>query len=117
LSARVGAEDRRRSGESSTTAPYVEATCRYDYSGQSFVSAGYTYSLVETDNPTLYTDSKMNQFFVNVQHALSAAIVTSASVTVAPAQLQGRPGWPTAFTRQRPGLASRSHTWRAGISR
>jgi len=67
LSARVGAEDRRRSGESSTTAPYVEATCRYDYAVQSFVSAGYTYSLVETDNPTLFTDSKMNQFFVNVQ--------------------------------------------------
>ena len=92
LSARVGAEDRRRSGESSTTAPYVEATCRYDYAVQSFVSAGYTYSLVETDNPTLFTDSKMNQFFVNVQHALSAAIVASAYVTVAPAQLQGRPG-------------------------
>jgi len=92
LSARAGAEDRRRSGERSTTAPYVEATCRYDYSDQSFVAGGYTYSLTESDDPTLFTDTKMNQFFVNVQHALSAAIVTSASVTVAPSQLQGRRG-------------------------
>jgi hypothetical protein len=92
LSGRVGAEDRQRSGEGSTTSPYAEATCRYDYSDQSFVSGGYTYSLTETDDPEHYTDTKMNQFFVNVQHALSPAIITSASLTVAPSALQGRSG-------------------------
>jgi predicted porin len=92
VSARVGTENRLRSGEDSTTAPYVEATCRYDYSDRSFVSGGYTYSLAETDDPALFTDTKMNQFFVNVQHALSAAIVASVSVTVAPSQLLGLHG-------------------------
>ena len=92
VSGRAGVEDRRRSGERSVTAPYAEATCRYDYAEQSFVSAGYIYSLAETDNPDLFTDTKMNQFFVNVQHALNSAVITSASVSVGPSTLQGRRG-------------------------
>jgi predicted porin len=92
LSTRVGLEDRRRSGEPNNTGPYAELTCRYDYSDQSFVSGGYTYSLEETDDPSLFTDTKMNRFFINVQHALTPTIVTSASATWQPSTLQGRPG-------------------------
>jgi len=92
LSGRIGLEERSPSGESSTSSPYAEATFRYDYSEQSFLSGGYTYSLEETDDPLHYTDSRTNRFFVNVQHALTAAIITSASVTVAPSTLLGLPG-------------------------
>jgi len=92
LSGRIGLEERSPSGESSTSSPYAEATFRYSYSDQSFVSGGYTHSLEETDDPQHYTDSRTNRFFINVQHALTAAIITSASVAVAPSTLVGLPG-------------------------
>jgi len=53
---RVGGAE--SSGESSTSSPYAEATFRYSYSDQSFVSGGYTHSLEETDDPQHYTDSE-----------------------------------------------------------
>ena len=106
LSGRVGFEDRRREGERSTMAPYVELTGKYLYTENSFVSGGYTYSLEETDNPTLFTDTKMNRFFVNVQHAMTAMIVGSASITYEPSVLQGRVGLPNlSETTTRLGLA------------
>ena len=92
FSGRVGAEDRERMGEGNTTAPYVEATCRVSFSDQSFLSGGYTYSLQETDDPTHFTDTRVNQFFVNVQYALSPSIIASASMTESPSVLLGRPG-------------------------
>jgi hypothetical protein len=92
VSGRFGLEDRSREGERNTTAPYVELTCKYSYTEQSFVTAGYTYALEETDDPTLFTDTKMNRFFVNVQHTVTAMMVASGSVTVEPSTLQGRRG-------------------------
>lgn len=94
FSGRVGAEDRRRDGERSTTAPYAEFTGKYLYTERSYVSGGYTYSLEETDNPALFTDTKMNRFFVNVQQALTAMVVGSASATYEPSVLLGRRGLP-----------------------
>ncbi len=95
LSGRVGIEDRTRSGQPDTTAaPYTEATIRYDYSDRSFLSGGYTFSLEETDDPAHFTDTRMNRFFINVQHALTAMVVASASVTVEPSTLLGLPGLP-----------------------
>ena len=106
LTARFGAEDRRREGERSVTAPYVELTGKYLYTENSFVAGGYTYSLEETDNPTLFNDTKMNRFFVNVQHAMTAMIVGSASITYQPSVLQGRRGLPNVNeTTTRLGLA------------
>ncbi len=92
LTGRVGFEDRRREGEPGTTAPYVELTGKYLYTQDSFVTGGYTYSLEETDNPTLFTDTRMNRFFINVQHAMTAMIVGSASITYQPSVLLGRTG-------------------------
>jgi hypothetical protein len=94
LSGRAGLEDRRRSGGQDTNAPYAEAMFRFNYSEQSFVSGGYVYSLEETDNPERFTDSKTHRIFVNVQHALTAAIIASASATVEPATLRGIRGLP-----------------------
>ncbi|MDD2765034.1 MAG: hypothetical protein PHE83_13785 [Opitutaceae bacterium] len=92
LTGRAGLEDRRRDGASGTTAPYAELTCRYSYTENSFAAAGYTYSLEETDNPTLFTDTRMNRFFFNVQHAVTAMIIASGSITVEPSTLLGRTG-------------------------
>lgn len=92
LSGRAGVEDRRRVGARNTTAPYVELTGKYAYSDRSYVSAGYVYSLEETDNPDLFTDTRMNRLFVNVQRALTSMIVASGSVTYEPSKLLGRPG-------------------------
>ena len=94
LTGRAGVEDRQREGERRTTAPYAELTGRYDYAEQSFVSGGYTHSLEETDNPALFTDTRVNRFFVNLQEALTAQVVASVSVTVEPATLLGRRGQP-----------------------
>ena len=104
--ARLGYEWRHREGEQSTDAPYVEGSLKYEYAQRSFISAGYVYTLEETSNVALYTDTKVNRFFANVQHALSAFIVASGSITYEPSELQGRRGLPDADeTTTRFGLA------------
>ena len=106
LTGRAGVEDRQREGERRTTAPDVELTGKYDYAEHSFVSAGYTYSLEETDNPARFTDTKVNRLFVNLQHAVTALVVVSGSVTVEPSTLLGRSGLPNVSeTTTRLGLA------------
>ena len=92
LSARVGGEYRHLDGYGTQTTPYAEFSAKYDYAKDSFVSAGYTYSLDETSDPIHYLDEKTNRMFVNVQHAFSPLIVASASLTYSPAELVGRPG-------------------------
>jgi hypothetical protein len=94
LSTRLGAEWRRRSSEPSATAPFAEASAKYDYSERSFVTAGYGYSFDEASDPSRFTDQKVNRLFVNVEHAVTALIVASASVDYEPAVLQGRLGQP-----------------------
>lgn len=92
LSARAGFEDRTRDGEADTTAPYAELSTRYAYSDSSFVAAGYVYTLEEASDVLRFTDTKVNRFFVNVQHRLTPLISASGSVTWEPSQLQGRAG-------------------------
>jgi hypothetical protein len=94
LSFRVGGEHRVREGLSDETTPYAELTAKYDYAKDSYVSIGYTYSLQETSAPQTYSDEKTNRMFINIQHAVSALVVASASLTYAPSQLIGRPGVP-----------------------
>jgi len=54
---------------------------------------------------------RTNRFFINVQHALTAAIITSASVAVAPVNAGGGSRvWPTS-TKLPHGWARRSPTW------
>ncbi len=92
LSARAGLEDRTREGETDTTAPYAELSTRYAYSDSSFVAAGYVYTLEEASDVLRFTDTKVNRFFVNVQHRLTPLISASGSATWEPSQLQGRAG-------------------------
>ena len=87
---RLGGEYRTRSGASSITTPYAELTSKYAYAKDSFVSFGYTYDLEETSDPIHFTDEKVNRFTLNVQHALSALIVASASIDYETATLLGR---------------------------
>ena len=91
---RVGAEWRQRDDQQNVTAPYAEMSLKYDYAQGSFISAGYVHTLEETSNVVLYTDTKVNRFFVNVQHALSALFVASGSIDFEPSQLQGVIGSP-----------------------
>jgi len=93
-SARLGYEWRQRDGNADDQTPYVELSVKRDYAPQSFVSAGYVYTFEENSDVTRYSDSKVNRFFVNVQHALSAVIIASGSVDYEPSQLQGRLGQP-----------------------
>ncbi len=91
-SARVGAEFRSRAGESGQDSPYVELSGKYDYGEQSFVSAGYVYTLEETSNVSLYTDTQVHRLFANLQHALTPSLIGSGSLNVEPSTLQGRRG-------------------------
>jgi hypothetical protein len=93
-SARLGYEWRHRDGERSDTSPYVELTTKYDYAQGSFLTAGYVYTLEESSNVAIYTDTQVNRFFVNVQHALTGLITASGSIDWEPSQLQGRRGLP-----------------------
>lgn len=92
FTARGGFEDRTREGERDTTAPYAELSSRYTYSENSFIAAGYIYTLEEPSDVLRFTDTKVNRFFVNVQHRLTALITASGSIDWEPSQLQGRAG-------------------------
>ena len=92
LSARLGAEWRRRAAERDTTAPYAEVSAKYDYASRSFIAGGYAYTFEETADTARFTDIKVNRLFVNVQHAVSALVVASGSLTYEPGTLQGRRG-------------------------
>lgn len=92
LAGRLGTEWRKRIGERSASNPFIELSGKYDYAPQSFAVGGYVYTLEETSDTTRFTDSKVNRFFLNVQHSVSALIVASGSLSFEPSQLQGRRG-------------------------
>ncbi len=92
LTLTAGAENRQRDGAGNVTAPSIELSAKYDYAQGSYLSAGYSYDLEETSNVVLYTDEKVNRFFVNVQHALGGSLTASGSMEILPSQLQGRAG-------------------------
>ena len=92
MTARLGGEWRSRSSERSTSAPYAEFSGRFNYAQGSFLTGGYVHTLEESSNVALYNDTRVNRFFVNVEHAVSALLVASASLTYEPSQLQGRRG-------------------------
>ncbi|HVU16190.1 MAG TPA: hypothetical protein VHD32_04665 [Candidatus Didemnitutus sp.] len=94
VTSRLGVEFRSRSGETNTTAPHAEFSARYAYAEASYLAAGYSYSIREPDDTTLYTDSKVNSFFINLQQQLTPLITASGSVTYEPAVLLGRTGQP-----------------------
>jgi predicted porin len=98
-SGRLGFERRTRSSERGTTVPFAELTGKYDYAKGSYVSAGFVYTLEEASNVVNYTDTEVNRYFVNVQHALTAAITASASLTYEPSKLRGRRGFASADDR------------------
>jgi len=94
-SGRLGIEYRQADGYGHQTVPYAEFSAKYDLSKESFVSAGYVYTLAETSDPIHFTDEKMNRLFVNVQQSLSPLFVASGSVDFEPSRLIGRLGLPS----------------------
>jgi hypothetical protein len=92
LSGRLGLENRSRTRESDTTAPYVELSARYNYNKGCYLSAGYSYNLEEASDTVRFTDTQVSRLFLNLEHQLSALVVASGSFTYEPARLQGRRG-------------------------
>jgi len=90
VSGRLGVEWRNRAGERDATAPFAEVSGKYDYSQRSFLAAGYAYTLEETSDTLRFLDSRVHRLFANVQHAVTALTVASASATFEPARLHGR---------------------------
>lgn len=87
---RLGYEWREREGAGDTTAPYVELSAKLDFAEKSYLTGGYIHTLEEASNVAQFTDVKVNRFFVNIQHAVSAFIVVSSSITYEPSTLLGR---------------------------
>lgn len=92
LTGRAGVEFRQREGAPDENSPYIEVSGRYAYGELSFFSGGYILTFEEASNVALYTDTKVNRFFVNVQHAFTPTLVGSAMFNYEPSTLQGRPG-------------------------
>jgi predicted porin len=92
VSGRAGFEHREREAESSTTAPYVEFSTKYDYAEKSFLTGGYVYTLEETSDVARFNDSQVQRFFLSVQHRVTALIAASGLVGYEPSKLQGRRG-------------------------
>ncbi|MFM9080092.1 MAG: hypothetical protein ACKOTE_08170, partial [Opitutaceae bacterium] len=65
---------------------------RYAYAPRSFLLGGLGYSLEETSDTARFNDSRALRAFATVQHAVSALIVASVSVSLEPSSLQGRRG-------------------------
>ncbi len=91
-SGRLGYEWRTRDGAGDEDVPYLELSGKYDYAERSYLTAGYVHTLEEASNVVQFTDTRVNRFFVNLQHAVSALIVASTSLTYEPSTLLGRPG-------------------------
>jgi len=92
LAGRLGLENRSRSRESDSTAPYVELSARYKYNQGCYLAAGYSYTLEESSDTVRFTDTQVSRLFLNLEHQLSALVVASGSFTYEPSQLQGRRG-------------------------
>lgn len=92
VSARLGVENRRRRSEDRESSPYVELGLKYDHAADSYVAAGYSYSIEETSNIELYTDIAVSRWFVNVQQKLLAKVSATGSVTWEPSKLRARKG-------------------------
>ncbi len=90
LGTRLGAEWRRRRENGDATVPYAEVSGRYQYAEKSFLAGGYAYTFDETSDPNRFTDQRVNRYFVNLQHAVTALIVASVSLDYEPAVLQAR---------------------------
>lgn len=91
-SGRLGYEWRKREGAGDTDVPYAELSAKYDYAEKSYVTGGYIHTIEEASNVAQFTDTRVNRLFVNVQHAVSALVVTSTSFTYEPSTLLGRAG-------------------------
>ncbi|MEY2878049.1 MAG: hypothetical protein RLZZ15_429 [Verrucomicrobiota bacterium] len=91
-SARAGWQWRHRASQRATNAPFAEFTAKYDYAPDSFLTAGYNFTLEETSDLDTYTDLRVHRFVASVQHHLTALIVASAAVTYDRGALQGRRG-------------------------
>ncbi len=89
-SGRLGYEWRQRSGAPDEDAPYVELSGKYDYAERSYLTGGFVHTLEEASDVARFTDTRVNRFFVNVQHSLSPLFVLSGSLTYEPSTLQGR---------------------------
>ena len=89
VSGRFGVESRDRDSQPDVTAPYIELSTRYSYAEDSFVAAGYSYTLEESSDPIRFNDSEVNRFFANVQHRLSGAFTASGSITYEPSAAAG----------------------------
>ena len=110
---RLGYQWRHRDLERSSDAPYAEFSAKFDYAQGSYFSAGYVYTFEETTNVDVYTDTKVNRLFLNLQHSLTPLIVASGSLTYEPSVLQGRRGVANADeTTTRLGLAPAAHRQR-----
>jgi predicted porin len=94
--ARLGYQWRHRDQERSSNAPYAEFSAKKDYAPGSYFTAGYIYTFEETSNVVRYTDTKVNRFFFNVQHAITPLLVASGSIDYEPSVLQGRRGFSNA---------------------
>jgi hypothetical protein len=91
---RVGAEWRHRSAERGAAVPYSEATAKYTYAPDSFVTVGYMLTIEETSDTARFTDTRVNRYIFNIQHHLTPLIALSAGGTFEPATITGRRGQP-----------------------
>ncbi len=92
LTGRLGMERRRRAGGASDTLPYAELGMKLDYGKNSYVAYGYSYSVEETSNIELYSDTSVNRYFVNVQQSIGTQVTATGSLNWEPSRLHGRPG-------------------------
>jgi len=89
---RLGVEWRHRAAERAASVPYAELTTKYDYAEGSFITGGYMLSIEETSDLARFTDTRVNRYFVTVQHHVTPLIVASGMFNYEPSTIRGRRG-------------------------
>ena len=92
ITARLGVEQLLRKNAPDATLPYIELAVKRDFFNDSYVSAGYTYSVDETSDVSTYTDMYTHHFFVNAQYGFTRQLLLATKVDWQPSRLNGRAG-------------------------
>lgn len=92
LTVRLGGEWIRRKGEDDAVVPCAELAFKRDYRADSYWSAGYAFSVLESSNLDLYTDACTHRLFANIRHSLTPRLAASASLNYEPGTLNVRKG-------------------------
>jgi len=88
--ARLGLEQLLRKNAPDATLPYIELAAKHDFLNNSYIAAGYTFTVQETSDALTYTDTYAHHFFINAQYGLTRQLLLTTTIDWQPSRLNAR---------------------------